>query len=145
MSIRSRVLIYLNFKGLSRYRFYKLTQLSNGFLDKEGSINSDNCEKICQVFPDINPEWLILGKAEMLRKSKPVVVEKEIVKEPVVQANVKPNPLGIEVLLDKIVELSTEIAHLKMENKELKEVKKIHHLPTEDDVCDSIAASPDFE
>jgi hypothetical protein len=143
MSIRSRIIDFLNYKGLSRYRFYKLTNLSNGFLDKEGSINSDNCEKICDVFPEINPEWLVLGKGEMLRSSKPVIKEKEVLFEPAVTKDEKPNPLAVEVLLDKIVELTTEIAHLKMENKELKKRRKIHLPPTEDDVRDSIAASPD--
>lgn len=141
MTIRSRILDFLEFKGLSRYRFYKLTDLSNGFLDKEGAINSDNCEKICNVFPEINLEWLVLGKGEMIRTAKPIVSQEEVSQVQVVKEE-KPNPLAVEVLLDKIVELTTEIALLKMENKELKRRRRIHLPPTEDDARDSIAASP---
>jgi hypothetical protein len=144
MSIRSRILDFLDFKGLSRYRFYKMTDLSNGFLDKEGAINSDNCEKICDVFPEMNPEWLVLGKGEMLRGPKPATGNEQELQVPVARED-KPNPLAVEVLLDKIVELTTEIAHLKMENKDLKKRRKIHLPPTEDDVRDSIAASPGVE
>ena len=63
-SIRERIAEFLILKGISRYRFYKDTGLSNGFLDKPGSINSDNCEKICYCYTDINPEWLLTGKGD---------------------------------------------------------------------------------
>lgn len=144
MTIRSRILDFLEFKGLSRYRFYKLTDLSNGFLDKEGAINSDNCEKICNVFPEMNPEWLVLGKGEMIRTHKTGINTQHLSEVPVYKDDSQ-NPLAVEVLLDKIVELTTEIALLKMEIKELKKRRKIHLPPTEDDVRDSIAASPGVE
>ncbi len=144
MSIRSRILDFLEFKGISRYRFYKMTGLSNGFLDKEGAINSDNCQKICVVFPEMNLEWLVLGKGEMLRSVKRAVSNTEELQVSVSKDD-KPNPLAVEVLLDKIVELTTEIAHLKIENHDLKKRRKIQLPPTEDDVRDSVAASPGVE
>lgn len=68
MTIRERVLHFIGLKQITRYRFYKLTGLSNGFLDKPGSISSDNCQKICNAFPDLNPEWLLLGIGDMYRE-----------------------------------------------------------------------------
>lgn len=65
--IQNRILQYLDFKGFSKYKFYKITGLSNGFLDKKGAIGSDKCEIILSCFPDLSPEYLILGKGEMLR------------------------------------------------------------------------------
>ena len=65
--IRKRVIKYLKSKDISKYRFYRDTGFSNGFLDKYGGITSDNCERICYVYPDLNPEWLLTGKGEMLR------------------------------------------------------------------------------
>ncbi len=67
MTIRERVLYYLDYKSISKYRFYKETGISNGFLDKEGSIGSDKCVIICSCYPEINPEWLLLEVGSMIK------------------------------------------------------------------------------
>lgn len=64
--IRKRILSFLEFKGISKYKFYKKTALSNGFLDKEGAIGTDKCEIIIYEYPELNPIWLLTGKGEML-------------------------------------------------------------------------------
>lgn len=64
--IRTRILQYLENKEISKYKFYKEVGLSNGFLDKEGSIRSDICEKISYQYDDINLIWLLTGDGEML-------------------------------------------------------------------------------
>ncbi|MCE1156904.1 MAG: hypothetical protein LWW91_12395, partial [Bacteroidales bacterium] len=61
---------FIALKEITRYRFYQLTGLSNGFLDKRGSISSDNCQKICNTFPDLNPEWLLMGTGEVLKSDQ---------------------------------------------------------------------------
>lgn len=66
--IRERIIKYLEKKGISKYQFYKDTGLSNGFLDKEGSIGSDKCEKISYQYPDLSLLWLITGKGDMFIK-----------------------------------------------------------------------------
>ncbi|MDD2284770.1 MAG: bZIP transcription factor [Paludibacter sp.] len=134
-SIRERIAEYLLFKGISRYRFYKDTGLSNGFLDKAGSINSDNCEKICYCYPEINPEWLLTGKGEMLKSGELAETEKS------------DKQASIEVLVQKIVELSSENTMLKKENETLRSItgntnKVIHNPIDEDDAVDGIAAEP---
>lgn len=131
-SIRERIAEFLILKGISRYRFYKDTGLSNGFLDKPGSINSDNCEKICYCYTDINPEWLLTGKGGMLKNDEPTGA---------------PKNMSIEVLLQKILELSAENTLLKKENETLRSItgtvnKVIHIQIDEDDAVDSIAAEP---
>lgn len=65
--IRERILEYIDFKCISKYKFYKDTGLSNGFLDKKGSIGSDKCEIISYHYPDLSIEWLITGKGSMLK------------------------------------------------------------------------------
>ncbi len=64
--IRERLIKYLDSKDVTKYRFYKETGLSNGFLDKEGSIRSDICEKISYQYPDLNLNWLLTGNGEMI-------------------------------------------------------------------------------
>jgi hypothetical protein len=66
MEIRKRILQYLEYRGISRYQFYKEIGVSNGFLDKEGAIGSDKCEKICYQYTDLDPLWLILERGKMI-------------------------------------------------------------------------------
>lgn len=73
--IRQRILQILEAKGISKYKFYKDTGLSNGYLDKEGAVGSDKCEKIISYFPDVSLEWLILGRGSMLRDAEVKGVE----------------------------------------------------------------------
>jgi repressor LexA len=65
--IQDRIVKYIDFKGITKYRFYKETGLSNGSLDKNGAIGSDKCEKICLQYPDLNIDWLITGRGDMLK------------------------------------------------------------------------------
>ncbi|MEA4935799.1 MAG: hypothetical protein VB102_04055 [Paludibacter sp.] len=142
MLIRERIIQYLFLKGISRYRFYKETGLSNGFLDKEGAINSDNCEKICSCYKDLNPEWLLMGTGEMLRYAEGVALVNSYTRK-----NKTNNVTSVEVLVNKIVELSSENSLLKNENATLRRLSGktnvVEHKPlTEDDVQENIAATP---
>jgi phage repressor protein C with HTH and peptisase S24 domain len=77
MTARKRILEYIESKGITKYRFYKDIGLSNGYLDKEGSIGSDICEKISYQYKDLSLEWLITGLGSML-KAKETVQEVSI-------------------------------------------------------------------
>lgn len=80
--IRARVKEYLDYKGISKYRFYQDTGLSNGFLDKEGAIRSDICEKISSVYDDLDLNWLITGEGDMLSSNQNSSSKLQIVQEP---------------------------------------------------------------
>ncbi len=67
MNIRARIIEYLNFKGISKYKFYQDLKLSNGFLDKTGAIGSDKCEQIINYYDDLSLDWLMLGIGSMLK------------------------------------------------------------------------------
>lgn len=66
--MKERILQFIEYKRLSKNKFYKETGLSNGILDKQGGISSDSLEKIYYVYPEINLDWLLTGKGEMLKK-----------------------------------------------------------------------------
>jgi phage repressor protein C with HTH and peptisase S24 domain len=78
MNTRERILKYIESKGISKYRFYKDIGLSNGYLDKEGSVGSEICEKISYQYKDLSIDWLITGQGPMLKESN---VELKPVKE----------------------------------------------------------------
>lgn len=66
--MKERILQFIEYKRLSKNKFYKETGLSNGILDKQGGISSDSLEKIYCVYPEINLDWLLTGKGEMFKK-----------------------------------------------------------------------------
>lgn len=65
MSTIKRLRQFVDFKGISKYKFYQLTGIANGYLDREGNIGTDKCEQIISVFPELNLTWLVTGEGEM--------------------------------------------------------------------------------
>lgn len=68
MDAKERLLQYLDYKGITKYRFYQDTGISNGFLLKNRNIGSDKCELICSYYSDLSVEWLVMGRGDMIRK-----------------------------------------------------------------------------
>ena len=42
--------------------------MSNGLLDKNGDLTEGSILKICDIFPEISLEWLLLEKGSMIRQ-----------------------------------------------------------------------------
>ncbi|MEC3875973.1 S24 family peptidase [Chryseobacterium salviniae] len=74
MKAIQRVKQYIDFKGLNNSTFEKKIELSNGYIGTQIKRNADLGEgvliKILDNCLDINPEWLLTGKGEMLKSSK---------------------------------------------------------------------------
>lgn len=66
---KDRVLQFVDFKGVSRRKFYEKCGLSNAFLDKVGSIGADKLESISIAYPDLNVEWIVTGKGPMIKSN----------------------------------------------------------------------------
>ena len=75
MTSRDRIIQFVEYKNISKNKFYKETGLSNGFLDKNNHPGADKLEQIIYTYPDINPEWLLTGQGEMF-KTKSVEIQK---------------------------------------------------------------------
>lgn len=69
MGTVQRIRQYIENKGISKYKFYQQSGLSNGALDKGENIGSDKCEKILYAFPDLNSDWLLTGRGSMLKNN----------------------------------------------------------------------------
>lgn len=70
MNIFSRILQFIDHKGISKNKFSNEIGLSNSYMSKmEGSDNvgSKIIEKIVRSYPDISLTWLITGQGEMLK------------------------------------------------------------------------------
>ena len=66
-TIKKRILQFLDYKGLSKYEFYKITGVSNGVLSQKGGMSESNTMKFLSQFPDVNLNWLLTGKGEMIK------------------------------------------------------------------------------
>ncbi len=70
MGAKSNLLKYMELRGIKKTDFYKKTGLSNGFLDKNENISSNNIEIIISNYADLSVEWLITGNGEMLKSEE---------------------------------------------------------------------------
>lgn len=118
-----RLLKIIELKNINKSQFYKMTGLSNGFLDKVKDIGSSKIEDILKTFPDINAEWLVTGQGEMLKEEADMQLE-----EP---AGVY---IGTRELTKENEALREEIKQLKAHNETLKDYNAMlkHQLGLED-------------
>lgn len=112
-----RVKQIIEYYGLNTRQFEEKISASNGqiykYLSRGGGLNSDTLAKILDKFQQISPDWLLLGKGEMLRSEG--------------VGNCQPTPEKEIILKDlidrkdhRIEELTRENEHLRLENEALK-------------------------
>ena len=125
MGAIQRVIQFIEYKKISKYKFYRETGLSNGFLDKGENMGSDKCEKIIYTYPEINPEWLLTGQGPMLKEDAPK--QPEVKSEPHQAAPdtdlyykmYKEEKAENRELIEEIGALKQQIRALKIENRAL--------------------------
>lgn len=102
-SIKDRVLLLTDYKGIAKEKFFKKIGMTYGNFKgkaKETPLNSNAIDNILTIIPEVNAEWLLTGKGEMLKK------------ENTEKPNEKDNYI-IELQKDKIKRLEEEIEELK--------------------------------
>ncbi len=67
MNEKEKIKQYLEYKGISKNKFYNQTGLSIGFLDSGKSLGVDKAKIIINTFPDLSLEWLVMDKGGMLK------------------------------------------------------------------------------
>lgn len=109
--VKDRIKLFIKKLGVTIQDFEKSISVSNGYVNSiSKSIGIDKIGLILEKYPNLNIEWVLIGKGEMIKEE----AEKE--------------KFGTDLipLLDRIEKLSAENALLKKENEELKEsCKKI--------------------
>ena len=66
-NIKQKILQYLDFKGVSKYKFYQETGITNGILSQSNGISEENLLRFLSVYKDISAEWLLTGNGSMLK------------------------------------------------------------------------------
>lgn len=67
---KTRLLEYLDYKGITKSEFYRQTQIKRGLLDSDklsATVPDTTIAKIIATYPDLNIIWLITGNGVMLR------------------------------------------------------------------------------
>lgn len=67
--IKLRILQFIDYKGISKYEFYKNTSISRGTLDNSSGLTEENIAKFLAYYKEINANWLLTGEGPMLRET----------------------------------------------------------------------------
>lgn len=102
--IKQRILQFAEDLGISKRTFYARIGVSRGTLEAKSGITEDVLAKFIAEFPEINIEWLITGKGDVLRSNTPNRI------------NLNDATNSIE----KYIELLEENRELSKENRELR-------------------------
>lgn len=71
MSIKSRIVQFLEIMGISQGKFEKTAGLSNGYINGlKNSPGADKLQKILCAYPELNRDWLLTGEGSMLKSEK---------------------------------------------------------------------------
>ena len=65
--VKSRISYFIENKNIRITDFYKETGISYGILSQKTKISEDNIVKFLTKYKDVNPEWLLTGKGDMLK------------------------------------------------------------------------------
>ena len=109
--IKSRLLQYIDFLNITREEFYKKVSLNGAnFRGKSAlsELSGDKIANILRCYPELSPDWLLLGEGEILRQNS----EKTT-------GNLTPDST-FPILLKRIEDLATEKGLLQAEIYELK-------------------------
>jgi len=125
MGATERVKEFIDYKGITRYRFCQMLGFSNKFLDNSSNMGTDKASKILRYFPDLNPEWLLSGKGNMLRldtlNESPAVynkIEKEDLEEDITYKELaEARKETIEILKKMILYLEAQLVESNQNNE----------------------------
>lgn len=118
-TIKENILYFVEKQGIKKTDFYEKTEISASNFKGSGlksEIGGDKIVKILSLFPEINPEWLLTGKGEMLReKISPLDLQNEVINfKELAQARLE----IIDGLKFKLTTLEKEILELKQQDQD---------------------------
>lgn len=74
MGSTERMREYLDYKGITKYKFCNDMGFSNKFLDNSSNMGTDKACKILHQYPEINSEWLLTGNGSMIKENTNIIV-----------------------------------------------------------------------
>lgn len=68
--VKQNILQIIEKEGISKYEFYKKTRITRGVLDQDNGMSEENMARFLACYNEIDANWLITGKGDMLLKPK---------------------------------------------------------------------------
>ena len=63
---KDRLLQFIDCKKFTKHKFSKKNLLSNSFFNNKSAIGSDILLKIYRNFPELNMDWIVTGRGDMI-------------------------------------------------------------------------------
>lgn len=121
--IKVRLLQFAESQKIPKTKFFEQNQLAASNFSGKGAESALSTDKIVQIltcYPELNSEWLLLGRGEMLRSATQSVGN--ISHSTAVGVNVNGNDINISydpLLLPTVESLSDSVARLTAQNAQL--------------------------
>lgn len=65
--LKKKILQYLDYKGITKYKFYQDSGVTNSTLSQDNGLSESNLLKILSYYKDLSAEWLLRGEGNMLK------------------------------------------------------------------------------
>jgi cell division protein FtsB len=111
MGIVERIKKVIEYEQISTRKFCIEIGVANGFFDKVKDVGSEKVLKILNRYPEISPEWLLMGTGGMLRQGNADDAADKPLMRPA---------RSEDGLIDKIAQLAEQVGKLRAENEHLK-------------------------
>jgi hypothetical protein len=116
-----RILQYLKYKDISIRKFSEKISISpSNFNEKNmpSALSGDILSRILTTYEELNPDWLLLGKGEMLRSDAQITVSSSADSVPWSRYDAAQQEIG--ALRTRLEQSAESIARLLKENSELR-------------------------
>ena len=116
-----RVMQYLKYKGISIRKFSEKISISpSNFNEKNmpSALSGDILSRILTTYEELNPDWLLLGKGEMLRSDAQKTVSSSADSVPWSRYDAAQQEIG--ALRTRLEQSAEYVARLLKENSELR-------------------------
>lgn len=121
MTIIDRITEFRKYIGIGQTAFESSIGVSRGYLSNIKSIGSDKLLNISAVYPQLNIDWLISGKGEMIKQREHELYIGDNNHQINIGSNIKNKSIAKAKELKEIELLKLQYASLEKENQHLKE------------------------